>query len=366
MVSSLCLSGKTQKKSLAEGRHICDLKVRFFHGEVQVLVKSRLGIGAFKTIEKVAHLAGPFLPHQPGPIYAYAKIIERKELRQELKKIEAELSEATASTATLTQIAELRQEKAELRAEIESVQNALHEEAAISKEFPNSDIVRMWTVTNQKDPSSIKGVMMELCDCGDISTFVDALSFPLSPDAMRRNVRLAFHIAKALADIHAQGRGRCHMDIKPGNILLKYENGKIVPKLTDFGLSKCTGAFLKQPCGTPAYIAPELYGNAKTAQPSMDAWSFGIICTELFYGLSANPFLQNDEVLSAAQDFFNHARYRRNKALWEHLGEEIKASVRQYPAIDTVIRHLLDLNPLTRWTAQKAADAFSQLLNKLG
>jgi serine/threonine protein kinase len=362
MISSLIISTATQKKSLFEEKHICDLKVRFFHGEVQVLVKSWLGRGGFKNIETVAQLAGPFLPHQPGPIYAYGKVEERKKLRQELKCIEQQISSAVESNSTLTKISELRQKKTKLQAKIEYIQHSLLEESSISKEFSHSDVIQMWTVTNQKDPTGIKGVMMKLCDRGDLFDFVNNSFFPLSPAEVQRNIGLAARIAQALADMHAQGRGRCHLDLKSGNILLTTdENGKIVPKLTDFGLTKYTGTFLKHVCGTPAYIAPELYDSPKNAHPSMDTWSLGIVCTELFYGLTANRFLWDKEANSVARDFFNHDRHSKNKALWERLGDEIKENLYRYPAIDEVIRHLLDINPITRWTAQKAAEAFQTI-----
>ncbi len=361
MVSRLALSGKSQTKSLVDERHICDLKVRFFQGEVQVLVKSWLGKGGFKNVEKVAHLAGPFLPHQPGAIYAYAKVERRKELRVELKKLELHLSEAIESNASLQHVSELREKRTLVRAKIESVQRSLLEETAISKECSNSHIVRMWAVSNQKDPTGIKGVMMELCEKGDLWDFVEEQSFPLSSNEIERTIELAASISQTLADIHAQGKGRCHLDMKCGNVLLTEENGKIIPKLTDFGLSKNIGAFLKHPCGTPAYMAPELYDSERNAQPSMDAWSLGIICTELFYGASANTFLFDEEALSAARDFFNHDRYPKNKLIWERIGAQITTRLNLCPAIDEVIRHLLDINPITRWTAQKAADIFNIL-----
>ncbi len=360
MVSCLVLSGKTQKRSLIVGtEHVCDLKVRFFHGDVQVLVTSDLGKGGFKTVAKVTQLSGPSLPHQPGAIYAYAKISKRKQLREQLNNLELELSDAIESNAPLSHLSELRSKKTTLRAKIDAVQDDLLEEASISKQFPQSNIAQMWVVTSQKDPSDIKGIMMELCDKGDLWDFIHALSFPLSPTEVQRNIGLAASIAKALADMHAEGKERCHLDVKSGNILLSERSGTLVPKLTDFGLSKQTGSLLRHPRGTPAYMAPELYNAPQTALPSMDTWSLGVVCTELFYGQAANKFLWDKDVSAAVRDFFNSKQYSANKLLWERVGQEIKESLTKYPAIDEIIHHLLDLNPLTRWTAEKAAAAFS-------
>lgn len=80
-----------------------------------------------------------------------------------------------------------------------------------------------------------------------------------------------------------------HRDIKPSNILIhKRENGQIVPKIADFGLSKkadleqsrITNSFSG---GTLEYSSPEqLMG--KPIQFNADLWAYGVVVFELLTG----------------------------------------------------------------------------------
>jgi serine/threonine protein kinase len=51
-----------------------------------------------------------------------------------------------------------------------------------------------------------------------------------------------------------------HRDIKLDNILLDYD---LAIKICDFGVSKIINKnqYIKEQCGTPAYIAPEIITN---------------------------------------------------------------------------------------------------------
>jgi serine/threonine protein kinase len=74
-----------------------------------------------------------------------------------------------------------------------------------------------------------------------------------------------------------------HRDIKLDNILLTSE-GNI--KICDFGVSKLTraGETMKEQCGTPAYIAPEVFeGNGYEGYAS-DVWSSGVVLYAMLYG----------------------------------------------------------------------------------
>lgn len=92
--------------------------------------------------------------------------------------------------------------------------------------------------------------------------------------------RIAFQIVETMAYVHS-----CqvvHRDLKPANIMVT-QNGQNV-KIIDFGLSDADNyAVLKQPAGTPRYIAPE---QLTTDEPDVrnDVYSLGIILDELQLG----------------------------------------------------------------------------------
>ena len=80
-----------------------------------------------------------------------------------------------------------------------------------------------------------------------------------------------------------------HRDLKPSNILIVKAGERIIPLITDFGLSKATGegdgsVFSNSfGGGTPRYSSPEqLQGNP--LRFNTDLWSYGAILYELFTG----------------------------------------------------------------------------------
>jgi serine/threonine protein kinase len=83
--------------------------------------------------------------------------------------------------------------------------------------------------------------------------------------------------------------GVCHRDIKPSNLLISNEYDLL---LSDFGISKHTNiSQCKTLCGTPRYMAPEIYNNLITTYDGTksDIWSAGLV---YFNMLTANfPYI---------------------------------------------------------------------------
>ncbi|KAJ8767489.1 hypothetical protein K2173_017533 [Erythroxylum novogranatense] len=82
---------------------------------------------------------------------------------------------------------------------------------------------------------------------------------------------------------YCHNRGVYHRDLKPENLLLD-NNGKV--KVSDFGLSalRKPGGILTTACGSPCYVAPELFSNGGYDGASADVWSCGVILFELLAG----------------------------------------------------------------------------------
>jgi len=95
---------------------------------------------------------------------------------------------------------------------------------------------------------------------------------------LSRAMRIAREIAEAMKHMHS--RQIVHRDLKPENILIT-DNGYNT-KIIDFSLSDSDiYAILKQPAGTPRYIAPEQYQGGGT-DVRADIYSYGVVLQELF------------------------------------------------------------------------------------
>lgn len=92
-----------------------------------------------------------------------------------------------------------------------------------------------------------------------------------------------YQICSGIEYLHSQNV--IHRDLKPENILLATADQYTLVKVSDFGLSKRitpSTQMLQTQCGTPNYLAPEVYTRAYTSK--CDIWSLGVILFNCFTG----------------------------------------------------------------------------------
>ncbi|MEU5315629.1 serine/threonine-protein kinase [Streptomyces sp. NPDC021056] len=108
--------------------------------------------------------------------------------------------------------------------------------------------------------------------------------------------RLALGLVEALEDIHRAGV--VHRDLKPANVLMA-EDG---PRVIDFGISRAaenhqTLTETGQMIGTPPFMSPEQFTDARTVGPASDVFSLAALL--VFSATGRGPFDADSPYLTA-------------------------------------------------------------------
>lgn len=151
-------------------------------------------------------------------------------------------------------------------------------------------------------------------------------------------------VTSAIVFMHQQNI--IHRDLKPENLLLTHvplsPNDLPEVKVIDFGLSKCSEEPVARSfLGTRGYLAPEMLQRRQYTR-AVDAWALGVITYVLLCGCL--PF--DDDSATISEDIL-HSKFRLRFPRW---------AKNLSPAAKDLLSHLLDINPVKRYTAEQALD----------
>jgi serine/threonine protein kinase len=163
-----------------------------------------------------------------------------------------------------------------------------------------------------------------------------------------------------------------HRDLKPSNIMVVDRKGELIPKITDFGLSKqiindqsslFKNSFIG---GTLQYSSPEQL-RGKTLRLNTDLWSFGAIIYEIFKG---NPLFEADKQSANSTEWQNSIT---QKILHEDISNKLENIPKKWQTvikvclkkdIDERIQKVEDIFKILGNDAQKASNTFNRIENE--
>ncbi len=225
----------------------------------------------------------------------------------------------------------------------EGMRRRFHEEGQIQANLNHPNIVR---VTDLVDDGDLFAIIMEYIEGISLDGWL----------AQRRgppNIDQAVDVLLGLLDGvgYAHERGIVHRDLKPANVMVARIGGKLVPKVTDFGIAKIvelarhteTGTTM----GTIYYAAPEQLTDAKSVDRRADIYSLGCTFFEMVTGRL--PF-ESDNIYAIMKA---HIEAPRPKAI------EFNPDVPQ--PVSDVIRRAMAKAPERRFqTCAEFADAIRE------
>ena len=202
-------------------------------------------------------------------------------------------------------------------------------EIELMKNLRHSSVVKLLDTFETKDYLLI---IMENVSGGDLLTFVKKRT--------KLNEKICKYIFKqlllSLKFIHS--KNIIHRDIKLDNILIDLNNNI---KLCDFGVGKIIheGEIIKEQCGTPAYIAPEILENKGYEGPPVDIWSSGVVLYAMLSGTV--PFKANN--LSDLHNIIISGNYKEIKDISDDckdlLNKLLKVNPKERITIDEALKH---------------------------
>jgi len=188
-----------------------------------------------------------------------------------------------------------------------------------------------------KEEGDLKYMVTEFLEGGDLLQRL--LDIGKYTDRGTRHIFV--QILSGLRYLH--GNNIVHRDLKPENILLADQTDTANAKIADFGLAgRITDAqtAFKTFCGTPHYFAPELIQSQQNGTKygkEVDLWSAGVI---LYILLSGTPPFEDENLYQ------------------QILQGSYMFDVEEWNSVPTcskdLVSHLMDINPLTRYTVEQA------------
>jgi eukaryotic-like serine/threonine-protein kinase len=177
------------------------------------------------------------------------------------------------------------------------------------------------------------------------------------------SAQFGHHVSKGVAATHHVGV--IHRDLKPGNIMMEFEDGIYCFKITDFGIAKLAESELDEAhrneasitgsqtmMGAIPYMAPEMIQGPKNADKPADIWAIGAILYKLVsgdypfgQGLPAIPLIHVAKLPPKPSSAFHSLQQFSwlNSSLWEIIMKCLNKDPNSRPTADELVSLFGDL-----------------------
>lgn len=209
--------------------------------------------------------------------------------------------------------------------------DALHVEVGIISKLTHPHIVKYFDFTQDR---SHYYIVLEVVAGGEL--------FDRIVQRVYYSEKEARDLVWVLLDVlhHIHSKQIAHRDLKPENLLLKSAHNDHNVKLADFGFATEAKKPLKELCGTPAYVAPEILKELPYGL-ECDMWSCGVI---VFILLGGYPPFDDADGISKMYSAIKAGNYTFDERFWSNVSSEGK----------NFIKSLLQPDPAKRMSAAAA------------
>jgi len=164
------------------------------------------------------------------------------------------------------------------------------DELLIGKQLDHENVLKVYSICIDKNFNA--HILMEWADGGDLKTYIANNTNDINDDESVVNgkwlknaiIKLTWCEEMGASVDHMHDKEIIHNDIKPQNFMLKYENGKLVVKLIDFGASVPMDSAIKRHVISNGYTSLEQ--RHKHKQTTMnDVYSLFVTIYEVMLGV---------------------------------------------------------------------------------
>ncbi|KAI0279564.1 Pkinase-domain-containing protein [Russula aff. rugulosa BPL654] len=190
-------------------------------------------------------------------------------------------------------------------------------------------------------------LVFDLCSGGELFDRICAKGNYHEPDA----AELVRTIMKAVQYIH--DGGIVHRDLKPENLLFRTTDEDADVMIADFGLSRVMEEekfqMLTEICGTPGYMAPEIFKKTGHGKP-VDIWAMGVITYFLLAGYT--PFDRENQQLEMQAIVAGDYKFEPEE-YWANVSQTAKEFVALCLTVDPTKRPTASEVLKHRWLADE-------------